>query len=334
MQVSTTTAVLNVVATHCCVCRAPLTDAESIEHSIGPVCSRRYYNPQHTPTPEQVQAALGLLAASGLPDVVIDGVLALSNDDKANARGISNLLVKYASLNYDNRTEVLKCSGIMRALGYIELADKLETDRTSAQITIKGDIVEVFAPDQYEIRRALRKIPNIQPLTAAVEADGPVIADADALPVAPRQEQVKRGRKLGWVIPKAGLAHLECIFGVHLTGELVSYGGGDLRKTPYKSQFDLYQFTNPPAPVQPPAPVSSATPAPVAPSAPKCALITLPNGKIAVRSPYSARFVAELKVAVPYQDRRWLPADKLWEVTSRHLNVIRTLIQNIYHESV
>jgi len=128
-----------VTASHCCVCRAHLTDAESVERGIGPVCSRRYYDPVHVPTEAQVMDTLGLLAVSNLPDHLIDAFLTLVNNDHTNARKASNLLVYWASAHYADRDEVFKCCALIRSLGYTELADKLEVDRTEAMILDKGD---------------------------------------------------------------------------------------------------------------------------------------------------------------------------------------------------
>jgi hypothetical protein len=318
---------MQITATHCCVCRAPLTDALSIESSIGPICSRRYYNPQHTPTVDQVRHAIGKLVIAGLPDEVMDGCLALSHNDKANAREISNLLVKYASLHYNDRDEVLKCSGIMRALGYVELADKLELDRTVASVMDKGDTLEVFIPDQWEIQQAIRQIPGCQPLMVEVEDDGPLLHDPNAPPREPRKEQVKRGRRMGWTVPKVGLDHLMCLFGVFLPDELVSFDGGDLRKIAPRSRYDLYVFTHP-KPVGAPVGVSAVTPKGVISLSPKS------NGKLEVRSPFNRQFIDALKVAVRYNDRRWDDVGKCWEVAIQHTALVKTLIATHYQVTI
>ena len=320
MQVQTA----QILATHCCVCRAALTDAESIEHSIGPVCSRKYYKPDQNPTPEQVLTALGKLASSGLPDTVIDGILALAkNESKVNARGISNLLIHHASLNYDNRVEVFKCAGIMRALGYVELADKLEIDRTAGSIKDNGDTLEAFLPEQGALVRALKQIPGTVPVMVDVEDEGPLIPDPDAPVRVPLKEQEKRGRKLGWTIPKAGLMHLECVLGVFLHKDLISYGAGDLRTAPRRNQWELYAFTNPRKAA--PAPTTVTEGISVTPTT---------RGMLAVRTPYNGMFIHELKSQIKYGDRHWDPIGKFWEVATQHAATIKTLIQTHYKVTV
>ena len=115
MNTSTHASITNITATNCCVCRAHLTDAESVEHGIGPICSKKYYNPLHIPTTKMVQEALGLLQASDLPDNIVDAFLKVVNNKRRNARKGSNILVYWASCNYQDRAEVFKCSKIIRA---------------------------------------------------------------------------------------------------------------------------------------------------------------------------------------------------------------------------
>ena len=152
--------VVKVVATNCCVCHAQLTDAESVEHGIGPVCSKKYYNPVHVPTEEMVKNALGLLAISGLAEVLLDAFLKVVSNDHTNARAGCNLLVYWASAHYKDRDEVFKCSAIIRALGYIELADKLEIDRTVGHIDDKGDHLVAFVGYRRGFQNDMDRIPG------------------------------------------------------------------------------------------------------------------------------------------------------------------------------
>ena len=49
--------------------------------------------------------------------------------------------------------------------------------------------------------------------------------------------------------------------------------------------------------------------------------------KIIISSPYNAEFVAELKAAVPYGDRRWDPNAKLWTVGIEYGDAVAALMQ-------
>ncbi len=304
-----------VTATHCCVCRLQLTDAESVEHGIGPICSKRYYDPVFVPTEDQVKLALGHLAVSNLPDSVIDGCLALVHNNQTDARKFCNLIIYYASANYNNRDEVFKCSAIIRCLGYVVLADKLEADRTSAVILDKGDVLNVFLPDQPRISNAVRALKGSDTLTEDVQDEMPVLGDDG--PRGTHKERVKQGRKLGWIVQKANLTHLECILGVYIPNELISYGGA-IRKIAKRTRYELLAFTVP------------AAPKPTIDSM----LIVRGNGRMDVKTPYNGQFVADLKFKVPYRDRTWNPNARVWDVASHHFQTVRDLIQIYFQETV
>lgn len=258
--------VARITATHCCVCKSPLTDAESLDLGLGPVCSKRYYNPRHVPTEDQVKVSLGRLSASGLPEDIIDGFLAVVDNHHTNARAACNLLIKWASANYDNRDMIFKCSAIIRALGYDELANKLEDDRTTATIRTLTDHVEAFIPDKYNLERSVTAIPG------AVKLD------------------TKLGRKIGWSIPLNQVNHFEAVLGFHCGGELACGDARGIRTIARRRWTDVLAFRNPAAP---PAPV-------------QCPVQIVPLGnRLEVYSPYNSDFITALKANVPCRDRRW-----------------------------
>lgn len=291
-----------ITATHCCVCRASLTDSESVEHGIGPVCSKRYYNPRHTPTPDQIAAAIGWLAQSGLPDHIIDGFLAFVDTATGinHARQASNLLVYWASAHYSDRDEVFKCSRIIRALGYVELADKLEQDRTVAIILDKGTHIEAFIPDQAKLSRDVRGIPGAQ-----VKID----------PEDQFQRQMKRGTKVGWVIPSTESDHFETVLGVHAGGELVC-GTLGLRTIPPKRWGDVLKFRQP----APPTGTLSCT----TPSGTLIQIVPDGSGHVGVYAPFNASFKDALKAQVPFKDRQW--TGTCWTVNDEYVPIIKTLV--------
>ena len=305
----------SITASHCCVCRTPLTDAESVEHGIGPTCSRRYYNPKHVPTDDQVKVALGKLAVSELPDTIIDGFLKVVNNDRVNARHGCNILVKWSSAHYDDREVVFKCSDIMRALGYTELADKLEDDRTVATVRYLSDKVEAFIPDSYTLERDMKVIPGAK---RTYNADG---------------TPAKIGRKIGWTLPLEQADHFETVLGVHAHGKLSCDTKG-IRTIPYKRWTDLHAFRRP-APVVIPTPVVVAAPAPVV-----AAPVTTPDlttgtvqivtngGTLEIYSPFNRPFIDALKVAVPYRDRKW--TGHCWKVAPVYKDVVKNLVVTHY----
>lgn len=141
------------VTTHCCACNLPLRDAESTERGMGPICSKKYYTIQHEVTPEMCQLALGKLlsVADMFEDEVLDAALDLGEEAQhkpQKARNFSNLLIKWASSNFRDRTKVLQIASIVRCLGYDALADKLEQDRTVFTITSGGDTFCAVVPNR------------------------------------------------------------------------------------------------------------------------------------------------------------------------------------------
>lgn len=253
-------------ATHCCVCRAPLTDSESVEHGIGPICSRRYYDPQHVPNEYQIKVALGLLQMSGLPDHIVDGFLGFVDNargqEKENARKACNLLVHWASCHYDNKDEVFRCSALIRALGYEDLANKLEIDRTVARIEDRGNTLHVLVGTQIRFEKDLLLIPG-----------------------ATRTDE-KVGGKSGWTIPIAQEGHFLAVLGLHYGGGLACGGGKSIWVIPHKRFSDVMAFRQKPA-------------------RPNEISLTVASGKVEIHTPFDADFKDALKHAIPFWNRRW-----------------------------
>lgn len=290
-------------ATNCAVCRRELTDAESVEISLGPICSKRYYNPLHKPTLEMVHNAVGLLAVSGLDDHIVDSFCNLVGDDHTNARKACNLLVYWASCNYDNRDIVFKCSTIIRALGYVELADKLEEDRTKATIRISENKIEAYLPDNSCLEKDLKSIPDW------------------AKPVNERGLYLKQGYKVCWVFPRTEEGHFRAVLGLHLGGEM-SCGTEGVKPIPRKRWSDVMLFR---------------TPVEMRPKKAPANLDELPSGTYIdprpnkpgyseVRSPWNAAYVTELK-ELPWKDRQWDSFGKCWVVANTHREKLKMLLE-------
>jgi len=302
-----------ITATRCCVCRAKLTDAESVEHGIGPICSKRYYNPKHQPTKDDLKNALGLLAVSDLPDHIIDGFLSLVGNDHANARRACNILVYWASAHYDNREEVFKCCSIIRALGYVELAEKLETDRTVVTLLDKGTHIEAYTPTKHPIPRDMERIPNVEPLVDPDDQFG---------------RQLKQGRKVGWKVPKAQEAYLMTVLGYYLGGKLAC-GTAGIRSLPTKRYGELLAFRRP---TMPPVPVSGDMfkGYPVHYAKGDAVIVRLPTAKLGVYTPYHPEFIDALKKGIPYRWRAWNPQDRRWEVDPTRWSRLEPIIEKFF----
>jgi hypothetical protein len=63
----------------------------------------------------------------------------------------------------------------------------------------------------------------------------------------------------------------------------------------------------------------------------RCTL-TLDSGAIAVKTPYDAGFVADLKSSIPHTDRRYKPEIKQWIVTPSHGAILQNLCMKYFNE--
>lgn len=114
------------VCVACAHCGQPLTDSESVERGIGPVCSKKGYL-------EEVVASDStdaMMALAEYPELV--DYLVAKYKEKGN-RGLVNGLVRTASLN--RRTPVhAACTDAVEALGYKRLASTLRESISAVEI--------------------------------------------------------------------------------------------------------------------------------------------------------------------------------------------------------
>jgi len=229
---------------------------------------------------------------------------------KHKAREANNILIYWASAHYDQRDEVFRCSQIMRALGYVTLADKLEIDRTTVSIKTKTDHLEAFVPQQTKFLITLRQIPGAHPLD-------------------PEQKQ---GHKVGWYIPMTEEHHLMAVLGVYFGGALM-LTSREIVKIPHASWATVWAIRNPP-PVQNPAPQGgnpnddfyqelSEEPTVVS-------VRNLGDGWVGTHTPYSAKFVDDLKARIQSPYRRWDQINRRWLVLATQLPLLREIIAQHY----
>jgi hypothetical protein len=114
------------VCTHCAHCGQPLTDAESSQRGIGPICSKKGY----TDEVEPIDPMEAMLSLSQYPQLV--DYLNAKYKPQGN-RGLANGLVRTASLN--RRTPVhAACTDALDALGYKKLASALRESLAVVEI--------------------------------------------------------------------------------------------------------------------------------------------------------------------------------------------------------
>lgn len=309
-----------VTASHCCICRAKLTDAESVENGMGPICSKNYYSIQHEPSECQVLDTLGLIACSNLTPHIVDAFLKLVNNDRVNARKGCNLLVYWASCNYADRDEVFKCSALIRTLGYTALAEKLETDRTEGIVLDKNDHLEVFLPSKQPLDRDLKRIPGAMPfIKKDLELNGHVT-----------ETRIKKGHKVGWVIPKTEEEHFECVLSVHMGGKLFC-GTKGLRTITRRQWAALLKYRKPTPTTQQETTQQLNLRLRRVILAEDPIFITEGMGdKLRVITPYNGDFIFKLKLKVPYKYRAWDSFNKWWEVSREYQQTILQLVQECY----
>jgi hypothetical protein len=115
------------VCSHCAHCGQPLTDSESVERGLGPICSKKGYLEEVVP----VDDTEALLALAEYPQLV--EYLTAKYKPQGN-RALCNGLVRTASLN--RRTPVhAACTDAVEALGYKRLASALRESLSVVEIS-------------------------------------------------------------------------------------------------------------------------------------------------------------------------------------------------------
>ena len=126
------------VCTSCAHCGLKLTDSESIERGLGPICSKKGYAEEVEPK-DDTEAMLALAEYPELVDYLVRKYKPKGN------RALVNGLVRTASLN--RRTPVhAACTDAIDALGYKRLASAL---RESIAVVEMFDVAE--KPDEYAV---------------------------------------------------------------------------------------------------------------------------------------------------------------------------------------
>lgn len=276
-----------ITATHCCICRAALTDAVSVEKGIGPICGRKYYAIEHEITPAMVEVALGVIACSKLDN----SVKLTAKHMKDRPREFCNILLKWASAHYDERAVVFDVADAVEALGFVELAAKLREDRT--QVHVRPDATDpnritVHTSNSFMFNRTVRRIPGCQ--------------------TAP-----KVGRYEGFSVPKAHENVLMLVLAFNFGGKWATLMGktGQLKSCGYYDVQQALDALYRPAPKAPP--VQMPLPVVTAPPKSQGGIFREVGDKLEVFTPgYNGGFVADFKALLPYNKREWNPNRRCW----------------------
>ena len=297
--------VIQATATHCCVCRRRLTDAESVEHGIGPVCSSRYYSPKHSPDGLQVASAMGELVGTKLPANIVEAVM----DRRDKARSACNILVYWASAHFDDRAIVFDCTRVIREFGYKELADKLEDDRTSVSLRT-GKVLDEDTEDRIIVMMKKR--------------DGQVLEQLRSW--AKGRQEKRKGTQTRISCPVSQKAKVEIILGYRYGKELACVEAGfytvehtGVHTIPARSWTQVRALDPRRVPV-------NSMVKPVAQG--KVRVDPNSNGTFAFYSPYNGDWLDKMKRKIRYKDRQW--AGGCWVFRDTRLQVVKDLAQEFY----
>jgi hypothetical protein len=241
------------------------------------------------------------MAVSDLPDHIVTAFLSLVSKGGADARQGSNLLVYWASAHYDNREEVLRCTTVIRALGYMALADKLEIDRSEVVWYDVLSDIHVFVPKK--LARDIVEIPGASQLW---DTNG---------------ERETKGARDGWKVPQDQEDFLLCLLGVHLGGKIMC-GSRGVQVIRHRKKEEALQYLKPSSPIETLVADRGLI------------RVTKTNGALHVQTPYNQTYVESLKAQIPYTDRRWDPSLRCWVINESRLEVVRGLIFQVWHEMI
>jgi hypothetical protein len=121
----------DMTATKCSICSKALTDAESVQWAVGPVCRKAHILNVQSTVP-CVQTALnefwGYVALAQL-DSDLENYLFSNESDFQMMANIITAYCSYVTSQSDGHSKIVKLTPALRAIGYTNLADRLEEDR-------------------------------------------------------------------------------------------------------------------------------------------------------------------------------------------------------------
>lgn len=281
----------DITCTNCAICGRSLTDSVSVNRGIGPICSRKYYDVEHNITDDMVAEALGCLHASKIDSRVKMYAKRL----KRQPRNLCNLLVKWASANFDEQDVVIECAEVIDSLGFDLLAQVLRERNTKVHIAEDTDRgvdsdggttrFTLHTPSRYYFRRNMSKVPDVQVID-------------------------RKGRlTCGWSFPKEQKDLVWTILGDAFGGRWATVPGKVVR-IPAMSYNDV---------------LAALDLAHGQTQADRIVRVVSPT-RIEVHTPRrNFGFVGDLK-QLPRSERRWNPDKVCWEVKRCHEAAVRALV--------
>lgn len=115
------------ICTKCAHCGMPLTDAESVQRGIGPICSQKGY----AEDPKDADEMQAMISLAEFPDVC---TFLVENYRPQGVRGLVNGLVRLASLNRGKDDFHAACCDAISALGFARMANLLRESISVIQL--------------------------------------------------------------------------------------------------------------------------------------------------------------------------------------------------------
>lgn len=148
--------------TPCCVCGKALSDSESVQWLIGPVCRKNNISNVQSQIVDREKALSefwGWIAPAQL-DRDLENYLYSNEDD---FQMMANIITAYCSSvthSREGHSKILMVTPALRAIGYTNLADRLEEDRCKVRVytdDTKYDDFKIYVPTKY-IGKALTEL--------------------------------------------------------------------------------------------------------------------------------------------------------------------------------
>lgn len=294
----------------CARCHRDLTDAASMEAGIGPICRELDNKLLAQQIPAVVALAVASFATINAADFAPEALATLADVEGAiNAPGAdaqTDWRKTVKRIEWILSTSPAKASrealfATVAALGYVALVALWKGEGTTGEATayhLDGRLYFV-GPRCNGGKAALRKI-------AGWKFHGYGAPGSNGKPA--------------WSVPAA--AHEAFRLAV-----ITNWPGTDFNALAGAVEGAKAFEAAQPAPVvlidQKPAQAPCEAPAPAA-------TVEKGGALLSVRSPYNKTFIEKLKALVPYVDRRWNGAAKVWEVSVKHEAPLMALIAECY----
>lgn len=286
----------------CCRCWKDLTDAASMEVGVGPICRKMDNKLLATKIPSDVaaaQAAAALVIEADLPEpcrptfgqVMADLMDFSTNDWRKTVKRIEWLLSW--GMSPTMRKALIT---VVRALGYIGLGALLSGEAATGltTITCEGGRLYLAGPRNKAARHAFKKIPGWK--------------FTDAF----------NGKKATWSVPVAAYEKFHTLVMTYYPNfENLDESIVKAKEAVANTSVEFQAQEN----------ISKSAVQAKAEKAAPAIIISAPvDGWVKVTAPFNAYYLNDLK-KLPHPERKWNSAEYVWEVSVKHIEHVKELIQ-------